>query len=458
MRTRLLATAAVAAALSATLAGCGGTAGGGSSKSIKVIYWQQLNSANKIQANYLKTQAAAFEKANPGTSVQLVPVTASENDFYTKIDLMMRAPSTTPDLVYEDTATLNSDVASGYLAPLDQDLSSWSEWQKFAPAAKAAVRGTDGKTYAVPDETDTRGIWYNKQLFAKAGLPVPWQPKSWADVLSAARAIKAKVPGAVPLNIYTGKAGGEASSMQGLEMLLYGTPAGSNSLYDARTKKWVVGSQQFKDALQFVKTVYSQGLGPTPSQALSANFSNTISDDLLPSGKLAMDIDGSWMPQHWIASGDKPWPQWSSTMATAPMPTQNGQAPGQVSMSGGWAWSIPAKARNSSLAWKFVQYLNTEQAATQWNVVNNTIAVRSDVAADPKYLKSVPTNAFFTGLVKHTYYRPALPVYTQVSTAIQDAMESVTTGQSSVAAAASTYDSAVKAAVGAGNTETGGNP
>jgi multiple sugar transport system substrate-binding protein len=451
----MLTAVAVAAALSATLAGCG-TGSGGDSKSIKVVYWQQLNNANKIQADYLTTEAKQFEKANPGTHLDLIPVTASENDFYTKIDLMMRSPATTPDLVYEDTATLNSDVASGYLQPLDKYLGSWQDWKKFAPAAKAAVRGTDGKTYAVPDETDTRGIWYNKQLFAKAGLPAQWHPKTWADVLTAARAIKAKDPGAVPLNLYTGKAGGEASSMQGFEMLLYGTPVSADSLYDAKTKKWVVGSQQFKQALQFVHTVYSEGLGPAPSQALSANFSNTVSDDLLPSGKLAMDLDGSWMPQHWIASGDKPWPQWSSTLGTAPMPTQNAQGAGQISMSGGWAWSVPAKAGNSSLSWKFIQFLNSEQAAAKWNVVNNTIAVRSDVAADPKYLKSVPSNAFFTGLVKHTYFRPALPVYNQVSTAIQQAMESVTTGQSSVDAAAHAYDSAVKTAVGAAHTESGG--
>ena len=73
--------------------------------------------------------------------------------------------------------------------------------------------------------------------------------------------------------------------MQGFEMLLYGTPAGDNSLYDAAQKKWVVGSQGFKDALQFVQTVYSTHLGPTPQQALGANFGTQVGTELIPRGQ-----------------------------------------------------------------------------------------------------------------------------------------------------------------------------
>jgi multiple sugar transport system substrate-binding protein len=459
VRTRLTAAAGVAAVttvLAAGVAGCGSGSGGGSGRTIKVVYEKQLNSSNTVQPDYLAAQVKKFEKANPGTTVKLVPVTASENDYYTKIELMMRSPATAPDLVYEDTATINSDVASGYLRPLDGYLGSWPDWSQYAPAAKAAMKyAADGKTYGVPDNTDTRGIWYNKDIFRRAGISVPWQPKTWADVLSAARRIKSAVPGVAPLNLYTGTAGGEQSSMQGFEMLLYGTPAGNNALYDSRRKKWVVGSQGFKDALNFVHTVYSEGLGPKVQQALGANFGSTVGTQLIPEGKLAMDVDGSWMPNSWTRTGAKPWPKWKSVMGEAAMPTQNGQGSGRISMSGGWAWSIPAKAKNPQLAWKFTKALETEPASAQWNKVNATIAVRKDVAADPTYLDALPTNKFFSALVADTYYRPGLPAYTQVSAAIQKAMESVTTGQSSVDQAAHQYDNDVKSAVGAAKTVSG---
>lgn len=98
MRTRLLAATAIAAATTvcaATLSGCG-SGSGSSSKTIKVVYQQQLNNNNKVQAGFLDPMVKQFEKANPGTTVKLVPVTASENDYYTKIQLMMRSPRPRP--------------------------------------------------------------------------------------------------------------------------------------------------------------------------------------------------------------------------------------------------------------------------------------------------------------------------------------------------------------------------
>jgi multiple sugar transport system substrate-binding protein len=445
---------AVTAATALTATACGaGSSGDG--KSVKVAYWQHLNASNKQQTAFLKDKVKAFTKAHPGTSVKLVPITASEKDYSTKIQLMMRSPSTAPDLVMEDTAFLHSDIASGYLKPLDSYVEHWSDWKQFVAASKKAVTD-DGKVYGIPSDTDTRGIWYNKDILRKAGVSVPFEPHSWADILDAAKKVKQNVPGVTPLNIYTGTAGGEQSTMQGMEMLLYGTPAGDDCLYDARKKKWVVGSQAFKDALTFVKTVYSQGLGPAKSKALGANIGTQVATDMLPSGSLAMDIDGSWLPQHWLSTGDRPWKEWQSTMGTVAMPTQHGQGSGRISMSGGWAWAIPAHAKNADLAWKFQKLLQTKDNATEWATSNAYIAPRKDVAKDPEYLGAVPTNKFFTDLLADTHYRPALPKYNQVSTAVQRAMETVTTG-GSVEKAAAAYDQDVKAAVGAENVVKAGS-
>jgi multiple sugar transport system substrate-binding protein len=454
--TRKLRLGAIAAALAVAVTGCGiGGSSGHSSKTITIAYQEQLDNNNRVQDKFLKQAVSQFEKANPGTTVKLVPVTATENDYYTKIDLMMRSPVTAPDLVYEDTAVINSDAASGYLLPINKYVSSWSGWSQYSPRSKSAVSSPSGQVYGVPDTTDTRGIWYNKQIFAKAGIPVPWQPKNWNDILTAARQIKAKVPGVYPLNVFTGVAQGEAATMQGFEMLLYGTPSANNSMYDYSAKKWVVDSKDFTNALTFLHTVFSQHLGPPTQMALAANFQDTVATNLLPSGKLAMDIDGSWLPNNWLSTGAKPWPQWQSVLGLATMPTEFGQGSDKVSLSGGWAWSIPAKGKNPDLAWKFIESVETEASSAKWNAMNATLAVRQDVGTDPTYLNALPSNKFFSSLLPYTYYRPTLPVYTQVSTAVQQAMESVTSGQATVAKAASTYASAVSTAVGAGDTIKG---
>ncbi|MFH8488724.1 extracellular solute-binding protein [Streptomyces longisporoflavus] len=436
----LLVTALVAAG---TLTACGGDSGD-DPDTVKVSFKQSTDNQIKVMDTYLADIKKQFEKENPGKKVKLVPIKAPDSEYYTKLQQMMRSPKTAPDLVYEDTFLINSDITSGYLKPLDPYLDKWKDWDQFIGTSKSAAKAADGKTYGVPDGTDTRGLWFSKGIFKKAGLPADWQPESWDEILDAARTIKKKVPGVTPMNIYTGKPAGEAATMQGMEMLLYGT--GQDPMYDPKSKKWVTGSQGFKDSLEFVETVYKEKLGPDVTDALDPNFATRVRGELLPEDKLGINLDGSWLPQDWGKGAGHEWPQWSKKLGLAHMPTQNGEAPGKVSMSGGWTWAIPAKASNPDLAFKFIEQMQTKANAQKWYVANSGIAVRKDVAKDPAYLKAQPGLKFFTDLVPSTHYRPAFPAYPKVSTAVQEAMEKVTTGDASVADAASGYDEEVKAA------------
>ncbi|MFG2732607.1 extracellular solute-binding protein [Streptomyces canus] len=433
----LLATALAASALTA----CGGS--GSDPDTVKVSFKQSTDNSIHVMDDYLADIKKQFEKANPGKKVELVPIKAPDSEYYTKLQQMLRSAKTAPDLVYEDTFLINSDITSGYLKPLDAYLAKWPDWNRFIDTAKAAAKAEDGKTYGVPDGTDTRGLWYDKGIFAKAGLPADWQPKTWDEVLDAARTIKRRVPDVTPLNVYTGKPAGEAAAMQGFEMLLYGT---EDRLYDDAAKKWIAGSEGFEDALSFVETVYREKLGPDVSTALDPNIQTIVRGDLLPKGKLGINLDGSWLPQDWLPGSGHEWPEWSSKLGLAYMPTQHGQAPGKVSMSGGWTWAVPAKAANPDLAFDFIRTMQTKANAQKWYVANSGISVREDVAADPAYAKAQPGIKFFTDLVASTHYRPAYPAYPKVSTAIQEAMEGVTTGDTSVEEAARNYDDSLKEA------------
>ncbi|WP_328836981.1 extracellular solute-binding protein [Streptomyces europaeiscabiei] len=449
-RLRLLLTAALAVTAPGALTACG-DGSGSDPDTVEVSYKQSTDNQVRVMDTFLADVKKQFEKANPGKKVKLVPIKAPDSEYYTKVQQMLRSPKTAPDLVYEDTFLINSDITSGYLKPLDDYLADWKDWDQFIDTARTAAKAEDGKTYGIPDGTDTRGLWFDKAIFEKAGLPADWQPKNWADILSAARTIKDKVPDVIPLNVYTGKPAGEAATMQGFEMLLYGTQdataaGASDPLYDEKSKKWKAGTQGFKDALTFVETVYKEKLGPEVSDALDPNISTRVRGELLPEGKLGINLDGSWLPQDWLPGSGHAWPQWSEKLGLAHMPTQNGQSPGKVSMSGGWTWAIPDKAGNPDLAFEFIETMQSKANAQKWYIANSGIAVRKDVASDPAYAEAQPGIKFFTDLVSSTHYRPAYPAYPKVSTAIQEAMESVTTQDASVSEAAKNYDEELKRA------------
>ena len=444
---RLLATVIVGALAATALAGCSSAASG---DTVVNVAYQTFGAFTQMDT-HMKAVKKEYEANNKGMTVKLVPIAASENDYYTKLALMNRSASTAPDVLYEDTFLIKSDAEAGYLAPLDAYVAKWKDWQQFPDNAKKAGQGVDNKLYGISMGTDTRALWYNKGLLEKAGVAVPWQPKTWKDLLDAAKKVKAAEPGVVPFNVYSGKPQGEAAVMQGFEMLLYGT---KDTLFDTQKNKWVLGSKGFTDSLGFIKDLYQGGLAPTPQQALDPNIGTTIFTDWIPNGKLAIALDGSWQSGTWIESGAKPWPEWSSVLAQAPMPTQNGQAPKVTSMSGGWTLALGSKSKNKDAAWGFIALALDQKNSKAYDIAASQIPVRADVTSDPQYTKSNPTAAFFSDLVKNTHFRPADSDYAKISNAIQVAMESVMTAQQSPQEAAADYDAAVTGIVGVKKTVT----
>lgn len=419
----------------------------GADKSITVAY--QTTATYTQVESLLKKAKEEYEAANPGSTIELQPIQGEENDYATKLALMQRSPDTAPDVFYEDSFRVRPDAEAGYLLALDEHLEGWEDWDSaFIESAKQAGLGSDGKTYAVPMGTDTRALWYNTEVFEQAGLPVPWEPKTWDDILAAAEAVQTAVPDAIPFNIYSGTGMGEASSMQGFEMLLYGT---EDTLYDTDEGKWIVGSQGFKDSLQFVSDVYVGGLGPEVATALDSNYYQQLNGEGYPTNKVGASIDGSWIAGNWLAEGPTPWPEWSEVMAVTPMPTQNGQAPGATSMSGGWTLAVGADTDNPDLAFDFITTALNKDNSLFYNVNASQVPVRSDVAADPAFTESSPVSSFFSDQVEVTHYRPTTSDYAEISGNIQQAMEAVMTGEQSVDDAAAAYDKAVKGLVGDDN-------
>jgi multiple sugar transport system substrate-binding protein len=397
--------------------------------------------------NVLRDAKGEFEAANRGITVELEPIQAEDDDYNTKLALAQRSAETAPDVFYEDSFKVRSDVDAGYLLKLDSHLQGWGDWAQFSEGVKAAGRGDDGGIYAVPLGTDTRAIWYNKAVLQKAGIAVPWQPKTWQDILDTARKIKATSPGVVPFNMYAGKGTGEGTVMQSFYELLYGTGAG---LYDEKERKWVVGSKGFTDSLAFLKTLYDEGLAVTPAEALDANVWKKIVGEWLPQGKMGAAVEGSYAPSFWQKGGTYEWPGYATEMGVARFPTQNGQEPGSVSMSGGWTLAVGARTADPDLAFKFLTTALNKKNALAFDINNSQIAVRADVAAEPSYQAANPFIKDVSELVDVTHYRPATADYPRISTAVQIATESVITGKQSPQEAAAEYDRTVRGLVGDG--------
>ena len=93
-------------------------------------------------------------------------------------------------------------------------VANYDDWQtgKYYETMQKEVT-IDGNVYGIPYCTDTRGLWYNRQILTDAGVikeGEDWAPATWDDVLAACAAVKEKCPDVVPFWCNSGTATGEA--------------------------------------------------------------------------------------------------------------------------------------------------------------------------------------------------------------------------------------------------------
>lgn len=446
-RKYLLPFAAVgAAALLLSACGSGGTQSSSDGATVKVMY-QRTEGITALDDMFNKAKTE-YEAAHEGVTIDLQPIEASEDDYATQLALSLQSPKTAPDIFYQDTFRVRSDVEAGYLANLDPYLAEWEDWANFNESAKDAGRHDDGSIYAIPLGTDTRAIWYSKPLLKAAGVELPWEPKSWDDILATAAKIKAHDAEVVPFHMYAGKPAGEGTPMQSFLPLLYGT---EDRLYDEASQKWITGSKGFVESLTFLQTLYDSGYSVPASEALDGNLWQTFFDWRLPEAKMGGVLEGSYGGSFWQEGGSYEWPEYVDDIGVARFPTQKGQGDGSVSMSGGWTLAMGAESKNPDVTFDFLKTVFNKENVTAHVIDAGKITVRDDVAEDPAYKASGPHVEFFTDIVAVSHYRPATADYPQISTAIQEATENVVTGRMTPEEAAAAYDQALTSIVGADN-------
>nr|WP_275583012.1 extracellular solute-binding protein [Gracilibacillus alcaliphilus] len=428
-----------------TLAACGGEENESAESTeseqntLKVSYptwWEE----------WFKSLETAFEDEHEGVDVELIPL---HDDVTTKQAMMMGSPETSPDVAVEDTFILNSDVNAGYLSPIDDVVNDWDEWDKFEETTLQGVTAEDGKVYGVPFSTDVQGLWYNKDLFAEAGLSVPFEPQSWEEVLQAAEAVKENTGVTIPLFIYGAKATGEATSMRTFQVLYSGT---GSSLYDFDEGKWVIDEQALTDTFTFIDTVFQEELGAPMSVVSNSQVGTLLSEDLMMNNEVSMVIDGNWVAGSWREGRATPWPEALDTWGFTLFPTQNGQDPGYTSMSGGWALSIPEHAQAKDLAAEFIKMAVNEEHQLDYVMRTGDMTVRKDIAEKEEYLEQPISNyKEAADMLSYTHFRPAVDDYPTVSTLIQEIVETVASGQASPEEAVKSYESGLVRIVGEDN-------
>ncbi|MFF4267148.1 extracellular solute-binding protein [Streptomyces virginiae] len=257
MKGRYLSLAASGAALcltAVTLTGCGAIGGltGDNEVTLRVVAADYGDNPQNSSEAYWKDLAANFEKANPGTKVEVSVYSWSEVD--AKVAEMVKAGKA-PDIA--QIGAYSDYAAAGKLYSAEELLSVKTEADFLGPLADAGK--VKQVQYGMPFVSSTRLLFYNEKLLADAGVigkdAKGWQPKSWADLEAAAKKLKAAnvpTPFAVPL-------GREEAQAETMMWMLAGGGG-----YTDNEESYAIDSAPNVKALEFLRDkMVGQGLtGP----------------------------------------------------------------------------------------------------------------------------------------------------------------------------------------------------
>ena len=424
MKKKVLSVLMSVAMMSTLLVGCGNSAGSAdapaadSSESgdsaaaassdgaeeITWMFWDDLNATEDLISLGYKDVVDRFNKDYEG-KYHVTPITTNLEEYYTKLNALVASNETPDCFIVSPGPNLDVYVEPGVAADLTDDLKADGWLDTFNGGEGAFSQQTyDGKIYAVPLNIAAACVFYNTEMFEKAGIST--MPTDWDSFIDACDKLQAA--GYTPLSISAGTAwclsmlAGYLCDAEGVDL----------DAIDAGTAHWTDANvvAAANKMLELSKYFQPTAAGDTNDVA-TANFYNE---------EAAMLIQGSWA----IAQINGSNPDFEDKCGVFAFPGTNGRV---IAKSDSLAMSANTKHKDAVLA--FMKYFTDDTAQKYTAEVGGKIPVtKVDYDADKApaqlaYVMDVFSNASST----FGFYNESL-ASTEAGSTFDDAMVSIYLG------------------------------
>ncbi|MFJ3906824.1 extracellular solute-binding protein [Streptomyces sp. NPDC090025] len=369
-RIRAAVTGAVALSLALTATACGGGSadgsGGSDSQPKTLTYWASNQGPNvEADKKILQPELDRFEKET-GIKVKLEVVPWS--------DLLNRILTATtsgqgPDVLNIGNTWSASLQASGALLPWDgQNFGAIGGKERFVDSALGSTGAPGKDPAAVPLYSMAYALYYNKKMFADAGITKP--PATWAELEAAGKKIAKDGKSAIGV-----EGGNLANNIHQVFVLGkqhgadFFTPEGKA---DFTSDGAVAAVKQYVDLMAAQKIVQPGNAEYAQNQSL-ADFAND---------RTAMVL---WQTaaQTFAAQGMKP-DEWG--VAPAPVPSGTpGQGAQVNSMVAGINIAVFKNTKNRQGALKFVKFMTGDTEQKTLNAAYGSVPPVKAAQSDPAF-------------------------------------------------------------------------
>jgi arabinogalactan oligomer/maltooligosaccharide transport system substrate-binding protein len=407
---RAFSAATIVAALALAVAACGGGDSGTTAApaqsavadplkiSGEVTWWDTVRPDS--EGPTFQALIKDFQAKYPNIKVKYVnvPSDQAQNQFQTAA----QAGTGAPDVIRSEVAWTSQFASLGYLQPLDGSRAVENE-ADFLPGPLSSTK-YNGKTYAVPQVTDTLALIYNKRLLNEAGHEKA--PTTVEELKQTALDVKSK----------TG-ASGLALNVDSYFLLpfMYGE---GGDLLDVQNKKITVNSPANVKAMATVADLVTSGAAPKP--AIQDSYANAMT--ALKDGKTAMIYNGPWALSE-IYQGkefkDK------ANLGIAPVPAGSVKAGAPT---GGWNLAIYAGSANLDASYEFVRFMSTAESQAKVAKEISLLPTRPS-AYDKPEVQANEAVSVFKPIMETATARPWIPEGGQLFQPLLEGYQSLVGGQ-----------------------------
>ncbi len=400
-------------AVALVAAACGSSAPSSSSSQASaakgpIAIWY---SNNAQEVTWGEAVVAAWNKDHPSEQVtgQQIPAGKTSEEV---IGAAITA-GTTPCLIY--------NTAPGSVPGWQQQgglvaLSNFSDGDSYINARTGSAAGQfkspDGKFYQMPWKTNPVMIFYNKDVFLKAGIDSTNPPlKTYAQFLSTAQILVAK--GGVQAAIWPAPTSEYFQSWFDFYPLFIAQTGGKQLVENNQP---AFDSSDGQAVANFWRQLYSNKLAPTEA----------AQGDAFATGQAAMAIVGPWAIAQY--TGKVNW-------GVVPVPTKDGKDPSQIhTFSDEKSIGMYSSCKSQGTAWDFLKFSTSQASDGQLLQVTGQMPTRTSVTSTyASYFSAHPEYTVFADQASRLTQVPNVPNSVEMWQDFRDAYsKAVISGNQSV--------------------------
>ncbi|GIO58029.1 MULTISPECIES: ABC transporter substrate-binding protein [Paenibacillus] len=339
----------------AVMTGCGGSSGeAGGKKVINVALWDEnvKDTVNK--------SIELYKKNHPDVEVKVTYTPWA--DYWTKLKTSL-AGNSGPDVFWMNGPNFYAYASKGWIKDLQPLIDESKLDTSVYTDALVNLYTYNDHLYGLPYFLDAVGLYYNKELFDKAGVSYPDGSWTWDTIEQNAAKLTDKQNGVYG---YTAL----IDSQSGYYDLIH--QAGGYIISEDKTKSGF-DSPEALSAFQWEKKLMDQGYSPNAQQQLE-----TKPLQLFGSGKAAMfpAISVS-APELYKLLGDK--------LGVAPLPAGKQKA----TIVHGLSWAMNEKTKHQQEAWDLIQVLSGKEG--EQYLAESGFSIPAYKGTEEGWLKSIPS-------------------------------------------------------------------